>query len=91
MEATAIIKGTKKLDAAKKLADWAVSREANELYNNYYAVVAMEGVKKDIPNYPANAEAHMIADNNFSWAAENRDRILAEWAKRYDSKSEAKK
>ena len=91
MEATAILKGTKKLDAAEKLVDWAVTREANELYNNYYTVVAMEGVKKEIPNYPANAEAHMIADNNFTWAAENRQRILAEWTKRYDSKSEAKK
>jgi iron(III) transport system substrate-binding protein len=91
MEATAIMKGTKKLDAAKILADWAASKEANELYNNYYAVVAMKGVSKDIPNYPENAEAHMIADNNFTWAAANRDRILAEWTKRYDSKSEAKK
>lgn len=91
MEATAIVKGTKKSDAAKKLADWAVTRDANELYNNYYAVVAMEGVKTDIPNYPANAEGHMISNNNFTWAAENRERILAEWTKRYDSKSEAKK
>ncbi len=91
MEATAIVKGTKNLEAAKKLADWAVTREANELYNNYYAVVAMRGVNKDIPNYPPNAEAHMLADNNFNWAAANRERILAEWTKRYDSKSEPKK
>ena len=25
---------------------------------------------------------------DFSWAAENRERILAEWSKRYDSKTE---
>lgn len=35
MEATAIVKGTKKLDAAKTLADWAITKQANELYNNY--------------------------------------------------------
>ncbi|MFZ4728593.1 MAG: putative 2-aminoethylphosphonate ABC transporter substrate-binding protein, partial [Pseudanabaena sp.] len=29
--------------------------------------------------------------NDFKWAAANRDTILAEWTKRYDSKSEAKK
>jgi iron(III) transport system substrate-binding protein len=29
-------------------------------------------------------------DNDFLWAAQNRKRILAEWQKRYDSKSEAK-
>jgi iron(III) transport system substrate-binding protein len=91
MEATAIVKGAKNLQAAKTLADWAVTKQANELYNNYYAVVAMQGVSKEIPNYPKDAEAHMIPNNDFAWAAENRDRILAEWTKRYDSKSEAKK
>lgn len=90
MEATAIVKGTDQLDAAKKLADFAASKAANELYNGFYAVVAYKGLTKDIPNYPANAEAMMIANNDFAWAAANRDRILAEWTKRYDSKSEPK-
>lgn len=90
MEATAIVKGTKNLDAAQKLADWAVTRKANELYNNYYAVVAYKGVKKDIPNYPANAEEAMFKANDFKWAAANRDAILAEWSKRYGAKSEPK-
>jgi iron(III) transport system substrate-binding protein len=91
MEATAILKGAKNLDAAKTLADWAVSREANELYGRFYAVVARSDVKPDIPNYPAGAEAQMIENNDFAWAAANRERILAEWSKRYDAKSEAKK
>ena len=43
MEATAIVKGTKNLDAAKKLADWAVDQEANELYGKYYAIVGHPG------------------------------------------------
>ncbi len=91
MEATAIVKGSKNLEAAKTLADWAVTKKANELYNNYYAVVAFQGVNKDIPNYPANAEEKMIKNNDFSWAAKNRDAILAEWTKRYGVKSEPKK
>jgi iron(III) transport system substrate-binding protein len=90
MEATAILKGAKNVEAAKVLADFAASRAANELYNNYYAVVAIKGISKDIPNYPANAEAMMIPNMDFEWAAANRDRILAEWSKRYDSKSEPK-
>ncbi|CAH2601284.1 Ferric iron ABC transporter, iron-binding protein [Rhodovastum atsumiense] len=90
MEATAIVKGTKHLAAAKQLADFAASRPANQLYNDYYAVVAYKGVSKEIPNYPANAEAMMMPKNNFEWAATNRDRILAEWTRRYDSKSEPK-
>ena len=90
MEATAIVKGTKNLDAAKKLADFAVTKKANELYNDFYAVTAYPGVKKDMPNYPANAEAQMMKDYDFNWAATNRDRILAEWSKRYNAKSEPK-
>ncbi len=90
MEANAIIKGTKKMEAAKKLMDFAATKKANELYNEYYAVVAYKGVNKPIPNYPANAEAQMIKTIDFEWAANNRERILAEWTKRYDSKSEPK-
>ena len=29
----------------------------------------------------------MLIKNDFAWAAENRDKILAEWSKRYDGKS----
>ena len=90
LEAFAIVKGTKKLDAAKQLADWSVTRKANEIYNEGYAVVAMPGVAKPVEHYPADIAAKMIK-NDFEWAAKNRETILAEWAKRYDSKSEPKK
>lgn len=90
LEAFAIVKGTKKLAAAKQLADWSVTRKANEIYNEGYAVVAMPGVAKPVEHYPADIAAKMIK-NDFEWAAKNRETILAEWAKRYDSKSEPKK
>jgi iron(III) transport system substrate-binding protein len=86
MEATAIIKGTKNLEAAKKLVDFSVSKEANEMYNTVYAVVAYPGVAKPVKNYPDNIDKAMI-DNNFEWVATNRMRILKEWQARYDSKS----
>ncbi|MCP5368713.1 MAG: putative 2-aminoethylphosphonate ABC transporter substrate-binding protein [Hyphomicrobiales bacterium] len=89
MEATAIMKGTKNLDAAKKLVDFSVSKAANEMYNTVYAVVAYPGVAKPVDNYPPNIGDAMI-DNNFEWVAANRMRILKEWQTRYDSKSEAK-
>lgn len=89
MEASAIIAGTDKLEAAQRLIDYSVSQEANELYNQSYAVVAMPGVSRVIPNYPANAEELMI-ENDFSWAALNRERILAEWQTRYGSKDAPK-
>ncbi|WP_417429785.1 putative 2-aminoethylphosphonate ABC transporter substrate-binding protein [Kiloniella sp.] len=89
MEAAAIVKGTKKLDAAKKLMDFIVSKPAMEHYNQGYAVVAMPGISKPIENYPANITDSMIA-MDFEWSANNRDAILAEWTDRYDSKSEPK-
>ena len=43
LEATGIMKTTKKLDAAKKLMDWLATPEAMELFAKNFAVVAMPG------------------------------------------------
>jgi len=90
LEAVGIMKNTKKLDAAKTFADWSSSKEANELYAANFAIVAVPGVAKPLPNIPADYEQR-LAKNDFAWSAKNRERILAEWTKRYDSKSEPKK
>ncbi len=89
MEATAIVKGTKKLDAAKTLVDWSVSEKANQMYNEGYAVVAIPRLAKPVEHFPSGITEAMI-ENDFEWAANNRKRILAEWQRRYDTKSEAK-
>ncbi len=89
MEATAIIKGTKKLAAAKTLVDWTISRKAMEMYNEAYAVVGIPGIAKPVKYFPAETTSRMIK-NDFAWAAANRKTILAKWQKRYDSKSDPK-
>ncbi|MET0605800.1 MAG: putative 2-aminoethylphosphonate ABC transporter substrate-binding protein [Beijerinckiaceae bacterium] len=89
MEANAIVKGTKNAEAAKKIADWSATKDASELYSKSYAIVAYPGVKNTPANYPANAEAGMIK-NDLGWMADNRDRVLAEWSKRYESKAAPK-
>ena len=89
MEATALIKGAKNVDGAKKLADWSVTKDANELYAKNFAIVALPGVGKPLESVPADFEKR-LAKNDFSWAAANRDKILAEWTKRYNAKSEPK-
>jgi iron(III) transport system substrate-binding protein len=86
LEAFAIVRGTDKLEAAKTLANWSVTRKANELYAPGYEVVALPGVPNPVPELEAVAQG-MIA-NDFDWAAANRERILAEWQRRYDAKSE---
>lgn len=87
LEAFAIHKGTKKLDAAKKLADWASSKDAMMLYGKNFAITAQPGVAAPLANVPKDYEARLVK-MDFGWAAENRERILAEWTKRYNSKTE---
>ncbi|OZI74198.1 putative 2-aminoethylphosphonate ABC transporter substrate-binding protein [Bordetella genomosp. 12] len=90
VEATAIVRGTKNLEAARKVADFSASRAANELYKTNFAVLAIPSVATSNPNLPADLASRMIK-NDFVWAATQREPILAEWTKRYDSKSEPKK
>jgi spermidine/putrescine-binding protein len=52
LEAFAIHKGTKKLDAAKKLADWASSKDAMMLYGKNFAITAQPGVARRWPMCP---------------------------------------
>jgi iron(III) transport system substrate-binding protein len=44
-------------------------------------------VAPPLPNIPKDYEARLVK-MDFSWAADNRERILAEWTKRYNAKSE---
>lgn len=89
VETTAIVKGTKNLAAAKKVADWTATKGANELFSKYSAIVAHPEVKNAPPNYPAEAEGKLVK-NDFAWMAAERDRILKEWVKRYESKAQPK-
>ena len=90
LEGFAIYKGTKKLDAARKLADWASSKDAMMLYGKNFAVTAQPGVAPKLANIPADYEQRLIK-MDFEYSASNRERILAEWNKRYAAKSEPKK
>lgn len=89
MDAAAILRGTKKLEAARRLMDFASSRKANELYASFVSQVAMPGISSHIPDYPAGVADSMIK-NDFAWASANRVRILEEWARRYDGKAAKK-
>ena len=87
IEAAGIVRTTKKMDAAKKLMDWVATKEANQAYAKNFAIVAHPEVKPSLPHIPADLESRLIR-NDFAFAAKNRDKILAEWQKRYAAKSE---
>jgi iron(III) transport system substrate-binding protein len=81
IEANGLTKKGKANAAAKQFLDWAISDEAMALYAKYFAAVSVagfpvpEGLPKDI--------SKVVYPNDFDWSAKNRERILAEWAKRY--------
>jgi iron(III) transport system substrate-binding protein len=89
MEASAIVKGTKNAAVAQKIMDWMATKAANEVYGKFYAVVAHPDVKPSTPNYPPNAEQHMIK-MDLATMGNERAAILAEWTKRYDAKAAPK-
>jgi iron(III) transport system substrate-binding protein len=89
LEASGIMKTTKKLEAARSLMDWLATPAAMELYSKNFAVLAMPGIAKPLEFVPADYEKRLVK-NDFAWSAKNRDKIISEWMKRYDAKSEPK-
>ena len=90
VEALGIVKGSRNAGLARKVADWATTKNANELYARYYAVVAHPEVKNLPPNYPNGAQAKMIK-MDFDEMAAQREKVVGEWSRRYDEKAAARK
>ena len=67
-------------------ARYGDSPERNGVPAKNFAVVAIPGIAKPLDFVPADYEKRLVK-NDFAWEAKNRDKILAEWTKRYDSKS----
>ncbi|MES1025333.1 putative 2-aminoethylphosphonate ABC transporter substrate-binding protein [Gloeocapsa sp. BRSZ] len=89
IEANALVKKPQINPAAKTFLDWAITPAISQEYAKSFAVTA---VKTDVPipqGYPQEPLKQLI-NNDFNWAATHRDRILQEWTRRYDSKSEPK-
>jgi iron(III) transport system substrate-binding protein len=86
LEGAAIVRGTRNEAAAKRLMDFAVSPAAMAIYGRYYALLGLPGVTPTVQGYPPEF-AERLADVDFAAVAQNRDRILAEWSRRFDAKS----
>jgi iron(III) transport system substrate-binding protein len=81
MEANALTRKGKANAAARQFLDWAISSEAMGLYAKYFAAVAVAGFP--VPEGLPTDISKVVYPNDFDWSSKNRDRILAEWAKRY--------
>jgi iron(III) transport system substrate-binding protein len=89
VEASAIMRASKKKEAARKLMDWSITPAAMEVFNQYLPLLARPELAKPVEHFPEDTLEKMIP-NKFGWAAKNRKRILKEWQRRYDVKSEPK-
>jgi iron(III) transport system substrate-binding protein len=81
IEANGLTKKGAKNPAAKQFLDWAITDESLKIVAQFFAAVSVpgfpvpEGLPKDV--------SKVVFPNDFDWSAKNRDRILAEWQKRY--------
>ena len=92
MQVVAIMKGTKNLPDAKRLMDWTLGN-GMKLFGERQSIIADPSkVTKDpeLPDFYDEVQAKLI-NNDFVWAAANKNRLVAEWKRRYDGKSEPKK
>lgn len=90
LEANALVKKAAIKPEAKVFLDWALSMDAMKEYAKSFAITGYPTGEPVPDGFPADPTKQMVK-NDFDWAAKNRDRILAEWTKRYDGKSEPKK
>jgi iron(III) transport system substrate-binding protein len=61
-----------------------------KLYGKNFAITAQPGVAEPLANVPKDYEARLVK-MDFATVAANRERVLAEWTKRYDAKSEKRR
>jgi len=88
MEANALLVKDEINPAAYTFLDWAISDDAMELYAQSYAITSVPTDVEAPEGLPEDPMAQLYPNNDFYWAAANRDAILAEWLERYDAKSE---
>jgi iron(III) transport system substrate-binding protein len=90
VEGNALIKKPAIKESARVFLDWALGSEVMKAYAKVYPVTAYPTGEAVPDGYPADP-FKQLTKNDLNWAAKNRDAILAEWSKRYDGKSEARK
>lgn len=81
LEVNALVKGARNGDAARRFLDWAISLNAMRAYARWKMGVTMPGVTGG-PHVPQLHTVPLLKVD-LQWAAENRQRILDEWKRRF--------
>ncbi|MEJ8543760.1 putative 2-aminoethylphosphonate ABC transporter substrate-binding protein [Brevibacillus borstelensis] len=91
VEANALVKKQTIKPAAKEFLDWAISDEAMKAYNKNFAIVSVEGITSQLPEGYTVDPLQQLIKNDLKKSAASRDKVLAEWEKRFNTKSEPSK
>lgn len=81
LEANALVKGSKRPEAAKRFLDWAISVQAMQEYAQWKMGVTMPGVTAG-PDVPALHTVPLLKID-LGWAGDNRQRILEQWQRQF--------
>jgi len=87
LEANGLVKKPNIKPGAKAFLDFAISQEIMNLYAGTHPITAAPSGVPVPEGYPADPMA-MLTENDLVKSAEDRDRVLREWSRRYDGKSE---
>lgn len=88
VEANALIKKSEIKPEAKWFLDWAISDEIMKEYNKNFAIVSVKQEGAALPEGYSVDPLKQLIKLDLQKSAENRDKVLAEWEKRYATKSE---
>ena len=89
LEANALIKKANIKPEAKLFLDWALSDEAMAEYAKNFGIISIKTDNPPPQGFPAEP-IKQLAQNDFNWAAANRERILELWNQKFSQKSEPK-
>ncbi|MGN7765290.1 putative 2-aminoethylphosphonate ABC transporter substrate-binding protein [Paenibacillus sp. 22594] len=90
VEANSLMKKDSVKPIAKEFLDWAISDEVMKEYNKNYAIVSVKSGDSKIPEGYEKDPVKQLIKNDLNTMSNEREGILEEWQKRYDSKNEAK-
>jgi iron(III) transport system substrate-binding protein len=75
--------------AAKTFLDWAISDDAMNAYAAETPITSVDQGNGLPQGYPATVSDQLMQNEDFSYSADNHDKIVAEWKKRYGKKIKA--
>ncbi|MCY9670623.1 putative 2-aminoethylphosphonate ABC transporter substrate-binding protein [Paenibacillus alginolyticus] len=91
MEANALVSKKDIKPESKLFLDWAISAEPMKEYNKNYAILSIKQDGNIIPDGYSKDPVSQLSKLDLYQAARDRESVLADWTKKYDSKSEPKK